>query len=96
MYLVVSKDTSVVMNWGNEIVTASNGYIKLVDEKMLFIPDMVNVFEVDDVPSEISVIKYCYAEDKGFYINPNYIEPKEEKIYTLDEAAEILAQEVSQ
>lgn len=96
MYLVVSKDTNAVMNWGNEIVTASNGYIKLVDEKMLFIPDMVNIFEIDDIPSEVSIIKYCYTEELGFYINPNYIDPEFEKLYTLDEAATILAQEVSQ
>lgn len=31
--------------------------------------------EVSDFPDGILEHKYCYTEEKGFYPNPNYVEP---------------------
>ena len=51
------------------------------------------MIEVDSFPDDIEPTKYCYTEEKGFYVNPDWKEP--EKYYTLDEAANILVQEVN-
>lgn len=50
------------------------------------------VHAVDAVPDDYEPNKYCY--DDGFTLNPDW-KPQEQQ-YTLDEAAELLAQEVSE
>ena len=49
--------------------------------------------EVSEIPNEVEPYKYCYTSEQGFYLNPDWIEP--EQLYTLDEAAEIIAKEAS-
>lgn len=51
------------------------------------------IHEVDITPEDFEKNKYCYTAEKGFYPNPDWVEP--EKYYTLDEAAELLVQEVN-
>lgn len=39
------------------------------------IGDNYTKFEVTEVPSDYNDNKYCYTEEKGFYLNENYTEP---------------------
>ena len=38
-------------------------------------PDGIIIGEVDSVPKEVEIGKYCYTPEDGFYVNPNYKEP---------------------
>lgn len=35
------------------------------------------IFEVEEIPTEVEIAKYCYTKEKGFYVNENYVEPEE-------------------
>ena len=37
--------------------------------------DYYKKVEVDSLPDEYKDVKYCYTEEDGFYLNPNYSEP---------------------
>lgn len=49
----------------------------MVDGGSLAIPKLhiKEIYEVAEVPDEVIEQKYCYTEEKGFYLNKNYIEP---------------------
>lgn len=53
--------------------------------------------QVDSLPDDFEPNKYLYTEADGFTINPYWNEEPEpqEQLYTLDQAANLLAQEVS-
>ena len=93
MYVITGKTDNVVIGMGESLDHMSNGYPRLVNENVAFVTEQVNVNEVDSIPAKAVADKYCYTAEKGFYLNPDYREP--EKYYTLDEAAELLAQEVN-
>lgn len=44
--------------------------------------------EVSDFPDGILEHKYCYTEEKGFYLNPDYVEP-----YDIDAEVKKLTEE---
>lgn len=73
MYLILEKDNSIIM-YGDAFGYDSHGLPTLVNEKTSF-PKYVTVCEVDEIPSDVTVEKYCYTESEGFYINPNWEEP---------------------
>lgn len=52
------------------------------------------LYTVESVPEDFVPNKYCYNEEKGWQLNPDYKSMTEER-YTLDEAAAILASEVN-
>lgn len=81
MYLITTKDDNRIMMMGEVLDYMSNGYPRLVNENVAFPTDMVNVYEASEVPQEIKIEKYCYTEAKGFYINPNYVEPDPTNTY---------------
>lgn len=33
-------------------------------------------YEVESIPEDYVPDKYCYSEENGFYINPNYVDPE--------------------
>lgn len=75
----------VLTNKNNEIIEISNTYeldeehrnINVDNHAIAYAPDeVINVFEVDEVPENIEATKYCYTEEKGFYENENYVEPE--------------------
>ena len=44
--------------------------------------------EVTDIPEEVEPHKYCYTENDGFYLNPDYVEPAkptEERVIELEQ-----------
>lgn len=49
--------------------------------------------QVDNLPMDFEPNKYCYTEAEGFYNNPDYVES--EQLYTLEEAAALIASEVA-
>lgn len=78
----------VLTNKENEIIEISNTYeldeehrnINVDDNRAIaYGPDeVINMFEVEEIPENIEIAKYCYSEENGFYINENYVEPKPE------------------
>lgn len=83
MYIITLKENSIIMMMGEALDYMSNGYPRLVDEDIAFPIDMVNVHAVSEVSPEVIPEKYCYTEAKGFYINPNYIEPDPTNTYDI-------------
>lgn len=76
----------VLTNKDNEIIEISNTYeldeehrnIIVDDYAIAYAPDeVINMFEVEEIPENIERAKYCYTEEQGFYKNENYVEPEE-------------------
>lgn len=77
----------ILTNKNDEIIEISNTYeldeehrnINVDNHAIAYAPDeLINVFEVEEIPEGVQVAKYCYTEEKGFYKNENYVEPKSE------------------
>lgn len=87
MFIVVDEN-DVVFHISESLDYQSNGNL-LVDNGGLAIAKNIvkNVFEVEEVPSEIEVQKYCYTEENGFYKNENYKEyfTEEQRISALED-----------
>lgn len=76
----------ILTNKNDEIIEISNTYeldeehrnINVDNHAIAYAPDeLINVFEVEEIPEGVQVAKYCYTEEKGFYKNENWKEPKE-------------------
>lgn len=76
----------VLTNKNNEIIEISNTYeldeehrnIIVDNHAIAYGPDeVINVFEVEEIPQEVEKAKWCYTEEEGFYKNENYVEPEE-------------------
>lgn len=76
----------VLTNKNNEIIEISNTYeldekhrnINVDNHAIAYAPDeKINVYEVEEIPGEVEIAKYCYTEEQGFYKNENYVEPEE-------------------
>lgn len=88
-------DENVVIEYGDRMIDERTLY---KNEAPLCFAFPVNFIEVENesVPNDFELYKYCYTEEKGFYDNLNRKEPEPtEQMYTLDEAAAILASEVN-
>lgn len=81
MYLITDKNSNTIFAYGKKLEYQSNGYPLLVEEKMAFNIDIVNVHEVETVPAEVIPEKYCYTAEQGFYLNPDYVEPDPTNTY---------------
>ena len=70
-----------------------NGNV-LVDNRSFAIPPALikEIYEIEEIPQEVEVTKYCYTEEKGFYKNENYREhySDEERISALENAVNML------
>lgn len=86
----------IITNNNNVIIAISNTY-RLDEEHRNIILDeyniaygpneVMNAFEVQEVPSEVEVEKYCYTEAQGFYKNPDY-----KQYYSIEDRVEALEQ----
>lgn len=66
-----------------EISYEVNGNVLLGDGTGIAANLVKGVHEVEEIPEGIKEEKYCYTEEKGFYLNENYIEPiNEEERFT--------------
>ena len=76
MYIITSVKQNHIIMMGESLDYLDNGYPVLLEENISFIPNEVVVNEVENIPVDIEPYKHCYAEEKGFYPNPDYVEPK--------------------
>lgn len=78
MKYIITDNKDVVIHVSDTIGYQENGNV-LVDNDTLAIakPLVKEVYEVNTVDEGVCEQEYCYTEADGFYINPNYVEPKE-------------------
>lgn len=94
MIVVTMKDSNEIIAITKTISsTADEGYTRIDDCRFIVKASGYNFHEVEDVPNGISAYKYCYTIEKGFYENPDWVEPEIEDPY--QNYREQLAQEVS-
>ena len=75
MYLIINNKTHAVEAYGEKLDYMSNGYPRLIDINTAWPTDMVTVAEVATVPEDMQVHKYCYTDEGGFTLNPDWEEP---------------------
>lgn len=105
MILITTKRSNEIVEMASDsnegksnLAYLPNGYPMIVSLDIAWIAEEVDVFQGVDVDDGVEKYKYCYTEEKGFYENPNWLEPEEpieHAKYTLDEAAAIIASEVA-
>lgn len=83
----------------NEIVIARmNSYEKKENGKLIngCIFPMGEVVDVE-TPAEVAPQKYCYNNEKGFYLNPNYVPyvSTDDKITKMQEEIDALTLEIA-
>lgn len=71
----------------NGSITLDNGNFIIISENNL------EFIDVGDIPDYVEPHKYCYTDEKGFYINPDYVEPTPEP--TLNSLQEQISELVS-
>jgi len=76
---------------GSKLDYLSNGYPRLVDINTAYPKEMVSIYEVSEIPDEVSSGKFCYTSEKGFYENPDWKEP-----YDIDAEVKKLEQTISE
>lgn len=96
MYIITSKEFKTVLGICDELDYMKNGYPRMVQENIAFPKEMVDIYENIIVPDDVEPNKNCYSPADGFYINPNWTEPKpsaDERIGLLEaEVVELKAQ----
>lgn len=98
----------IITNTGNKIIGVFEENQLQKDEQFYFYQDETttirflkethNLYAIATIEETIlqDIYNYAYTEETGFIHVEPVPEPEPEKTYTLDEAAEVLAQEVSQ
>lgn len=81
MYIITTKFTYVISGMGNRLEYLENGYPCLTEENISYVVDSFDIHEVSEVPSEVILGKYCYTEEQGFYLNPNWVDPDPTNTY---------------
>ena len=83
MYILTNKNNVIIaisktldyQENGNPLLEDRTGFIYAYGKR----PDeVINVCEVAEVPEEMVEQKYCYTQNDGFTLNPNYVEPEKE------------------
>ncbi len=74
MFIITNKVDDSIFDMDTKLDYLKNGYPRLINKNIAFVKDSVNIYEVNEIPSEIELSKYCYTVEKGFYENPNYRE----------------------
>lgn len=77
MFLITKKSDDTVIMWGARLDYLDNGYPRLVDENVAFIPEEVNIYDNIIIEDGIEEHKYSYTKDKGFYITTGWLSPEE-------------------
>lgn len=82
MFVITNVNSNEIFMMGDKLDYMENDYPRLVNENVAFPTEMVNVYEVNEVPSNVVAVKYCYTSEDGFYKNPHYVEPVDRIIYS--------------
>lgn len=83
MYIITDKKKNTIIGIGQEMDYLSNGYPRLIAENTAFVTEQFNISEVETVPDEVEKEKYCYTAEKGFYLNPDWVESETDDIDTV-------------
>lgn len=70
---ILTDNNEVYTYSGKKLEYWSNGYP--VIDGMAFSCDNHTVHEIDSIPDEVDILKYCYNEKTGFYINTDWVAP---------------------
>lgn len=92
MYILTDKD-NVIINISGTLDYQSNGNPLINEGKLAIAKILVNkIYEVKEIPNNVSEARYCYTEEKGFYKNENYREyySEEERISALEDMVNML------
>lgn len=81
MIIICDNNKHIVLAVGKQLEYMCNGYIILTDQNISFPPELIDINNVDVLPDDIIINKYCYTTDDGFYENPNWVEPDPTNIY---------------
>ena len=81
MFIITDKTEKAVIGFGARLDYMSNGYPRLMEEDIAYPTHMVDVFEIEALPVDFIIGKYCYTEAEGFYINPDWVEPDPTNTY---------------
>ncbi len=84
MLLVIDKQRSVVMQiqadefeGGTNLGVLDNGYPVVRSIDTAFPKEFFEIKTgVLGIPAEVEEGKFCYTKEKGFYPNPDWVEPK--------------------
>lgn len=88
MKAVIMNETNAVIEIGEIIDYWDNGYPIVKNSagsECAFPPDNLTFAEIDSIPEDFQPIKYCYTEEKGFYKNPNWVEPDATNIFGISD-----------
>lgn len=78
MKVVTNKEIPTVVAVGTFKEYWDNGYPIITDLNGMdcaYPNDVHDFFDVGSIPEDYVSGKYCYTEEKGFYPNPDYVEP---------------------
>lgn len=75
MFLITNENDVIYYITSSCNKESDGSYI--IDNGILrvLVPESFIVHEVDSLKDDIEPYKYCYSESKGFYANPDYVEP---------------------
>lgn len=75
MFLILSEK-DIIYYITTSCQKESDGSYIIDDGRLrVLTPENFKVLEVETLPEEVEAQKYCYSETKGFYANPDYVEP---------------------
>ena len=94
MYVITNKEDNSIFYIAEAMKEKELDYKEIVDFGFCIKVSDWGVFEVDEIPENVIPGKYCYTEEKGFYENPNWVEPEVED--PIQEYRDKLASEVSE
>lgn len=76
MYLIMNYNSEVIYHISETAERINDQNIKVNNGTLILgSAEKLPIIEVDSVPAEVEAQKYCYSESKGFYVNPDYVEP---------------------
>ena len=84
MRIITDTETSILIAIGTFKEYWDNGYPIITDSNgndCAYPTNDTTMYEVDSVPDGVEPGKYCYTSERGFFENPNYVEPSESDEY---------------
>ena len=87
MYILTDKENTII-NISETLDYQKNGNLLVNNGELAIAKMLINkVYEVKEIPNNVSEARYCYTEEKGFYKNESYREyySEEERISALED-----------
>ena len=83
MIIITLRENNAILESSEKVDTLSNGYYYLEKINTAYQPDMVFIYEVSEIPDDVPLdSRYCYTLEKGFYENPLWYDPVNQKVVT--------------